>query len=62
MLLTEYGRALLVRARRVHAEMQRARTELAAIVEKGSPQQGQGDSADHARTHFFDGYPSSIGF
>jgi LysR family transcriptional regulator, regulator for genes of the gallate degradation pathway len=36
MLLTEYGRALLVRARRVHAEMQRARTELAALVEKGS--------------------------
>jgi Bacterial regulatory helix-turn-helix protein, lysR family len=26
MLLTEYGRALLVRARRVHAEMQRARS------------------------------------
>ena len=36
MLLTEYGRALLVRARRVHAEMQRARIELAALVEKGS--------------------------
>ena len=36
MLLTEYGRALLVRARRVHAEMQRARTELAALAEKGS--------------------------
>ena len=35
MLLTEYGRALLVRARRVHAEMQRARIELAALVEKG---------------------------
>src|SRR5947208_2718510 len=33
MLLTEYGRALLVRARRVHAEMQRARTELAALAE-----------------------------
>src|SRR4030095_11759020 len=36
MLMTEYGRALLVRARRVHAEMQRARTELAAVVDKGS--------------------------
>jgi LysR family transcriptional regulator of gallate degradation len=36
MLLTEYGRALLVRARRVHAEMQRARTELAAVAEKGA--------------------------
>ncbi len=36
MLLTEYGRALLLRARRVHAEMQRARTELAALTEKGS--------------------------
>src|SRR5213082_2147692 len=36
MLLTECGRALLVRARRVYAEMQRARTELAALVEKGS--------------------------
>lgn len=36
MLLTEYGRALLVRARRVHAEMQRARTEVAAVVDKGS--------------------------
>src|SRR5437867_2673491 len=35
MLLTEYGRALLVRARRVYAEMQRARTELAALVDKG---------------------------
>lgn len=33
MLLTEYGRALLVRARRVHAEMQRARTEVAAVVQ-----------------------------
>ena len=33
---TEYGRALLVRARRVHAEMQRARTEIAALVEKDS--------------------------
>lgn len=31
MLLTEYGRALLVRARRVQAELQRARSELAAI-------------------------------
>ena len=36
MLLTEYGRALLVRARRVHAEMQRARTEVAALVDKGN--------------------------
>ena len=36
MLLTEYGRALLVRAQRVHAEMQRARTDLAAVVDKGS--------------------------
>jgi LysR family transcriptional regulator of gallate degradation len=36
MLLTEYGRALLVRARRVHTEMQRARSELAALVAKGS--------------------------
>src|ERR1700730_14015746 len=35
MLLTEYGRALLVRAQRVHAEMQRARTELASLVGKG---------------------------
>ena len=36
MLLTEYGRALLVRARRVHAEMQRARIELSALVDRGS--------------------------
>ncbi|MDQ2962652.1 MAG: LysR family transcriptional regulator [Pseudomonadota bacterium] len=36
MLLTEYGRALLVRAQRVRAEMQRARTELAPLVDKGS--------------------------
>src|SRR5213596_1362849 len=36
MLLTEYGRALLVRAQRVHTEMQRARTDLAAVVDKGS--------------------------
>ncbi len=36
MLLTEYGRALLMRARRVHAEMQRARTELTALADKGS--------------------------
>ena len=36
MLLNEYGRALLVRARRVHAEMQRARAEVAAAVNKGS--------------------------
>jgi LysR family transcriptional regulator of gallate degradation len=36
MLLTQYGRALLVRAQRVHEEMQRARTDLAALVEKGT--------------------------
>src|SRR5258705_4669463 len=36
MLFHEYGRALLARAGRVHAEMQRARTELVAVVEKGS--------------------------
>jgi LysR family transcriptional regulator of gallate degradation len=36
MLLTEYGRALLVRARRVQAEMQRARAELGAFAQKGS--------------------------
>jgi LysR family transcriptional regulator, regulator for genes of the gallate degradation pathway len=36
MLLTEYGRALLVRARRVHVEMQKARTDLTAIAAKGS--------------------------
>src|SRR5436190_20333846 len=35
MLLTEYGRALLVRAQRVHTEMQRARTDVAAVVDKG---------------------------
>jgi LysR family transcriptional regulator of gallate degradation len=33
MLLTEYGRALLVRARRMYAEMQRARTELTALAD-----------------------------
>jgi LysR family transcriptional regulator, regulator for genes of the gallate degradation pathway len=36
MLLTEYGRALLLRARRVHAEMQRARAELALVAHKGT--------------------------
>ena len=36
MLLTEYGRALLVRARRMQAEMQRARAELTALGDKGS--------------------------
>ena len=36
MLLTQYGRALLVRARRVHVEMQRARSEVSALVDKGS--------------------------
>lgn len=36
MLLTLYGRALLVRARRVHTEMQAARAELAALADKGS--------------------------
>src|SRR6185437_3975276 len=35
MLLTQYGRALLVRARRVHAEMQAARNDSAALAEKG---------------------------
>src|SRR4030095_16246931 len=35
MLLTEYGRALAVRARRVQAEMLRAKTELADFVSKG---------------------------
>src|SRR5437660_10581335 len=35
MLLTEYVRALLVRARLVHAEMQRARTDLAGPVGTG---------------------------
>lgn len=34
MLLTEYGRALLVRARRVHAELQRARTELGTLIDR----------------------------
>jgi len=34
MLLTEYGRALLVRAKRVHEEMQHARIEVAAIAGK----------------------------
>jgi LysR family transcriptional regulator of gallate degradation len=36
MLLTEYGRALLVRARRVQAEMLRARSDLAAAVDRGT--------------------------
>src|SRR5205823_6067747 len=36
MLLNEYGRALLVRARRVHGEMQHARSEVAAVADKGS--------------------------
>lgn len=36
MLLTEYGRALLVRAQRAHAELQRSRTDLTALLEKGS--------------------------
>lgn len=35
MLLTECGRALLQRARRAHVEMQHARTDLAALAEKG---------------------------
>ncbi len=35
MLLTEYGRALLVRAQRVQAEMELARDEMSAIVGKG---------------------------
>jgi LysR family transcriptional regulator of gallate degradation len=33
MLLTEYGRALLVRARRVEGEMQRARGDVAALTD-----------------------------
>jgi len=36
MLLTEYGRALQVRARRVHAEMQRARSDLATLAPGGA--------------------------
>ena len=36
MLLTEYGRALLVRARRVQHEVQRARADLAAMADKGT--------------------------
>ena len=36
MLLTEYGRALQVRVRRVQAEMQRARSDLAALAPGGS--------------------------
>ena len=35
MLLTECGRALLVRARRVHTEMRLAHTELAGLVDEG---------------------------
>ncbi len=34
MLPTEYGRALLVRAQRLRAEMQRARAELGALVDR----------------------------
>jgi LysR family transcriptional regulator of gallate degradation len=34
MLLTEYGRRLLVRAQRVRAEMQRARADVAALVDR----------------------------
>jgi LysR family transcriptional regulator, regulator for genes of the gallate degradation pathway len=36
MLLTEYGRALLLRAQRAHSEMQHARTDLAALVGKAT--------------------------
>jgi LysR family transcriptional regulator, regulator for genes of the gallate degradation pathway len=36
MLLTQYGRALLVRARRAQAEMQGARADLAGLVPEGS--------------------------
>ena len=36
MLLTEYGRALQVRVRRVQAEMQHARSDLAALAPGGS--------------------------
>lgn len=35
MLLTEFGRALLVRAQRVHAEMQAARGDIAALADEG---------------------------
>src|SRR5512135_1970829 len=34
MLLTEYGRGLLVRAQRVRNEMQRARADVAALVDR----------------------------
>ena len=36
MLPTEYGRALLVRARRVQEEVQRARADLVAMTDKGT--------------------------
>jgi LysR family transcriptional regulator of gallate degradation len=36
MLLTEYGRALLVRARRVRAEMEAARADVAALADRGA--------------------------
>ena len=35
MLMTEYGRALLVRAQRVQAEMQQARNELGSLTDRG---------------------------
>src|SRR4029453_8333774 len=34
MLMTEYGRALLVRAKRVHPQIRNARSELQATIEK----------------------------
>jgi LysR family transcriptional regulator of gallate degradation len=36
MLLTEYGRALLMRAHRVQEEFQRARTDLVAMADRGA--------------------------
>jgi LysR family transcriptional regulator of gallate degradation len=35
MLVTEYGRALLVRAQRVQAEMEHARSDLSSLVDRG---------------------------
>ena len=35
MLVTEYGRALLVRAQRVQAEMEHARSDLGSLVDRG---------------------------
>ena len=36
MLVTEYGRALLVRAQRVQAEMEHARSDLGSLVDRGN--------------------------